>query len=99
MFVLSNMISAAAQLINMALSLYLWIIVARALLSWVNPDPYNQIVQFLYRVTEPLMQAVRNALPMRNIGVDISPLIIIFAIYFLQMFLVPTLQQFAVIIR
>jgi len=99
MFVLANMINALAAIMNMALTLFLWIIIARAVLSWVNPDPNNPIVQFLYRVTEPLLEPIRRAIPMRGVGLDISPLVIIFAIYFLQIFLVPTLQQFAIIVR
>ena len=95
MFVLSNLIIALAKVIDIALTLYMWIIIFRALISWVNPDPYNQIVIFLYRVTEPVLGPIRRRLPMRNIGIDISPIIVILVIIFLQYFLVETMIQMA----
>jgi|SRR5664280_1364850 YggT family protein len=95
MFVLSNFIIGLAKVIDLALTLYMWIIVFRALISWVNPDPYNQIVVFLYRVTEPVLRPIRRILPMRNIGIDISPIIVILVIIFLQYFLVETMIQMA----
>ena len=95
MFVLGNFIVALAKIIDIALTIYMWIIVFRALISWVNPDPYNQIVVFLYRVTEPVLRPIRRILPMRNIGIDISPIIVILVIIFLQYFLVETMIQMA----
>jgi YggT family protein len=95
MFVLSNFIIGLAKVIDIALTLYMWIIIFRALISWVNPDPYNQIVIFLYRVTEPVLGPIRRRLPMRNIGIDISPIIVILVIIFLQYFLVETMIQMA----
>ena len=95
MFVLSNFIIGLAKVIDIALTLYMWIIIFRALISWVNPDPYNQIVIFLYRVTEPVLGPIRRRLPMRNIGIDISPIIVILVIIFLQYFLVETMTQMA----
>ncbi len=93
MFVLSNFIIGLAKVIDIALTLYMWIIIFRALISWVNPDPYNQIVIFLYRVTEPVLGPIRRRLPMRNVGIDISPIIVILVIIFLQYFLVETMIQ------
>jgi YggT family protein len=81
---------------NMALSLYMFIIIARALISWVSPDPYNPIVQFLYTVTEPVLRPVRRRLPMT--GIDLSPVIVILAIVFLQQFVVLSLRQAAMLI-
>jgi YggT family protein len=95
MFVLSNFIIGLAKVIDIALTLYMWIIIFRALISWVNPDPYNQIVIFLYRVTEPVLGPIRRRLPMGNIGIDISPIIVILVIVFLQYFLVETMIQMA----
>jgi YggT family protein len=77
------------------LTIYMWIIVFRALISWVNPDPYNQIVVFLYRFTEPVLGPIRRRLPMSNIGIDFSPIIVILAIVFLKYFLVETMIQMA----
>ena len=95
MFVLENFIIALAKIIDIALSIYMWIIIARAVISWVNPDPYNQIVQFLYRVTEPVMAPVRRWLPMRGMGIDFSPIVIILVIFFLQSFLVKSMIALA----
>jgi YggT family protein len=95
MFVMENFIVALAKIIDMGLTIYLWLIIGRAIISWVNPDPYNPIVTFLYRATEPVMAPVRRLIPMRGMGIDISPIIVIMIIYFLQMFLVKTIIQLA----
>ncbi len=95
MFMISNFLHALAKLINVALSLYMWIIIGRAIISWVNPDPNNPIVRFLYDITEPLLRRVRRLLPPFAGGIDLSPMILILVIIFLQSFLVPTLQQMA----
>jgi YggT family protein len=95
MFALRNFIEALAYVVNLALYVYMWLIIARALVSWVNPDPYNPIVRFLYNVTEPVLGAVRRRLPLIFGGIDLSPLLVILAIVFLQRFLVATLQGLA----
>ena len=95
MFILGNFLVAVARIIDIALTVYLWIIVIRAVLSWVNPDPYNPIVRLLYQVTEPVMARVRRWIPWQGMGIDISPIIILLAIVFLQSFLVPSLIQLA----
>jgi YggT family protein len=95
MFVLSNFVIALAKIIDIVLTLYMWIIIGRAIISWVNADPYNQIVIFLYRATEPVLRLVRRIIPFRNIGIDLSPMIVILVIIFLQYFLVETLIQYA----
>ena len=84
---------ALAKLIDYVLYAYMWIIVIRALLSWVNPDPWNPIVRFLYQVTEPVLRPIRQRLPAT--GIDFSPLVVILGIYFLQWFLVPVLVKTA----
>jgi YggT family protein len=95
MFVFGNMLQAAAYIIDTVLTIYMWVIIARALISWVNPDPYNRIVVFLYRVTEPVLRPVRRLIPLGHLGIDISPIIVILVIYFLKIFLVQTLIQTA----
>lgn len=95
MFVAQNFLLAVAQLIDFTLTAYMWIIIGRAVISWVNADPYNPIVRFLYEATEPLLGRIRRALPISMGGIDFSPLILIMAIMFLQSFLVPTLKQIA----
>ncbi len=94
MFVMSNFISALAYMVDIALTIYYWIILIRALISWVNPDPYNPIVQFLHRVTEPILSPIRRLLP--NLPIDLSPMIAFFAIIFLKQFLVKTLYDLAI---
>jgi YggT family protein len=98
MFMLSNFLLAIAKLLNFALSAYIWVVIGRAVISWVNADPYNPIVQFLVRATEPLLVRIRRFLPVMG-GLDLSPMILILAVVFLQSFLVPTLQQLAMTIR
>ncbi|MBI3327226.1 MAG: YggT family protein, partial [Nitrospinae bacterium] len=92
MFVFGNFLAAVATLIYYVLWLYMWIIIIRAVISWVSPDPYNPIVQFLYRATEPVLEPIRRRLPSSGFGIDFSPLLVILVIYFLQMFLVRSLQ-------
>jgi YggT family protein len=95
MFVVGNVLQAIATLLDMVLSLYMWVIIIRALISWVNPDPYNPIVQFLYKVTEPVLAPIRRLLPTGRIGIDFSPLIVLFAIIFIKQALIATLHQMA----
>lgn len=99
MFIFANFLLATASVLQLVLTLYLWIVIARAVISWVNPDPYNPIVRFLYSATEPLLYRVRRALPIFFGGIDFSPLIVLFAIYFLQGFLVQSLRDLALSIR
>src|SRR5713226_4960074 len=100
MFVLSNFLFALATVLGMALTIYTWIIVGRAIISWVNPDPYNPIVRFLYNVTEPVLYRVRRTIPFSYAGgLDLSPLIVLLGLYFLQIFLVQSLRDFAYTLR
>ncbi len=92
MFVFNNFLSAVASVIGLLLDIYMWIIIARALISWVNPDPYNPIVSFLYRATEPVLSRVRRVIPYLG-GIDLSPLIVLLIIYFLKMFVVKSLYM------
>jgi YggT family protein len=95
----SNLLVALANLVSLVLTVYLWIIIARALLSWVNPDPFNPIVRFLYRVTEPVLRPIRHRLPTLAMGLDLSPLVVILGIYVLQSFLVDSLRDLAYSLR
>jgi len=94
MFVVNYFFIALANLVNLVIGAYIWIIIARAIVSWVSPDPYNPIVRFLYRVTEPVLRPVRERLPIA-MGLDFSPMIVIFVLYFLKEFLVPVLYRIA----
>ncbi|MBI5102459.1 MAG: YggT family protein [Nitrospirae bacterium] len=91
MFVLGDFIVGLAKVLDVLLETYKWIIIVSALISWVNPDPYNPIVRFLYSVTEPVLRPIRRAIGYRLGPIDISPIIVIIAIIFLQSFLVRSL--------
>ncbi len=91
MFVLGNLLSATASILDVVLGLYLYVIIGRAILSWVSPDPYNPIVQFLYKITEPVLYPIRRWTGTYSSGMDLSPMIVILIIMFLQRFLVGTL--------
>ena len=93
MFVMGNFVDALAAIVNILLTIMYWLILIRALISWVNPDPFNPIVQFLIRVTEPALEPVRRLLP--PLPLDVSPIIVFFIIIFLQKFLVPSLYDLA----
>ncbi|MGD9763531.1 MAG: YggT family protein [Candidatus Binatia bacterium] len=98
MFMLANLLLAIAGALSLVLTLYLYIVIARAIISWVNADPRNPIVRFLYSATEPLLSRVRQLLPQIG-GIDFSPLVVIVGIYFLQTFLVGSLQDLAMRLR
>jgi YggT family protein len=95
MFVVSNFLVAIARILDIGLSLYMYIIIARAIISWVNPDPYNPIVRFLNAITEPVLFRIRRRLPLFFGGIDFSPIIVILAIIFFQTFVVQSLVQMA----
>ncbi len=76
-------IGALVQVVDLLLSLYVWIIIARAIISWVNPSPYHPVVRFLYRVTEPVLRPIRRIIP-PIYGIDFSPVIVIFVIYLIK---------------
>lgn len=95
MFVIGNFLAAIAKILDIALTLYMWIIIARAVVSWVNPDPHNPIIRFLNTVTEPVLYRVRRLLPISFGGIDFSPIIVLLAIVFVQSFLVRSLAEMA----
>ena len=95
MFVVSNFLIAIARILDIGLSLYMYILIARAIISWVNPDPHNPIVRFLNSVTEPVLFRIRRRLPLFFGGIDFSPIIVILAIIFIQSFVVQSLVQMA----
>lgn len=95
MFIFGNLVLAIANILDIVLNVYKWIIIISAIISWVNPDPYNPIVRFLYSVTEPVLRPVRRLIGYRLGPIDISPLIIIIAIIFIQKFLISSLLELA----
>jgi YggT family protein len=103
MFVAGNFLTALASVLHMLLQAYIWVVIIRALISWVNPDPWNPIVQMLNRLTDPLLEPIRRRMfrmmGYGGMGIDISPLILIAAIYFLDFFLVGTLTDLGMRMR
>jgi YggT family protein len=95
MFVVGNTLLGFATVLDYALTFYTWIVIARALISWVNPDPWNPIVQFLTRATEPILAPIRRRLGW-GMGVDLSPLVVIVVIWFLQIAVVQSIKDLAV---
>jgi YggT family protein len=95
MFVFSNFLIGIATILNIGLTIYMYIIIGRAIISWVNPDPYNPIVRFLNSVTEPVLFRIRRKLPLFFGGIDFSPIVVILAIIFLQSFVVQSLFDMA----
>ncbi len=98
MFIFANFIEAIAQILSIAINLYIWIVIIRAILSWVNPDPYNPIVRFLYGITDPVLYYIRRFVPVMG-GIDLSPIILIFGLLFVKSFLVQTLFDLARVLR
>jgi|WetSurMetagenome_2_1015567.scaffolds.fasta_scaffold65936_1 YggT family protein len=92
----NNFLYAIAVILDKALALYMWIVIARAVISWVNADPYNPIVRFLVSVTEPVLYFIRRKLPVYFGGMDFSPVIVLLVIYFLRIFLIKSLMEMAI---
>jgi len=95
MILLSNFLTAIAKIVDIVLSIFMWIVIARAVLSWVSPDPYNPIVRFIHKVTEPVLYQIRRRIPVNFGGIDFSPIIVFLAIIFLQRFVVQSLYELA----
>jgi YggT family protein len=95
MIVLSTLLMAIANILHMVINLYIWIVIIAALITWVRPDPYNPIVQILYRLTEPVYAFIRRYIPTNFGGFDIAPLILILGLQFFDMFFVNLLMKFA----
>jgi len=95
MYILGNLLAAVAVILGYIITILTWLIIIRALISWVNPDPYNMIVQILYKTTEPILAPFRKIIPMHNVGIDISPIIAILCLWFIRLFIVRTLIDLA----
>ena len=79
------------NVVHLAITIYIWVIIIRALISWVSPDPFNPIVRFLYRVTEPVLRPIRRSLPTYQIGIDLSPLLVIIVLEIVDRFVLPSI--------
>ncbi len=93
MAVLGNLIMALAQVLHLLLNVYMLLVIARAIISWVSPDPYNPIVNFLYRATDPVLRYMQRIIPPLG-GIDLSPILVLIVIVFLDQFLVGSLREF-----
>jgi len=99
MFILGNFFIAVAKVLDVAIPLLYWLIIVRAAISWFSPDPSNFLVQLLYKLTEPMLYPFRRMIPVYNIGIDVSPILAIFALIFLRYFLVNSLHQLGGMLR
>ncbi len=96
MFVFDNFLIGIATVLSFALNAYFWIVIISAVLTWVNPDPYNPIVRALRGLTEPVFLQIRRKLPFVMVGgLDLSPIVVLLAIKFLEVFLVGSLMEAA----
>ena len=92
MFVAGNILQGLAYVLDTVLFLYMWLIIIRALISWVNPDPWNPIVQFLMKATDPVLIVIRRRVGLLG-GIDVSPIVAILLIMFLQYAVVQTIRD------
>jgi len=99
MFIVAHLLIAVAQVLQIGLWLYFWILMGRVVVSWGNADPSNSLVRFLYAATEPVLAPVRERLPPTAGGFDLSPLVVWLAVVFLQRFLVGSLYDLAYALR
>ena len=95
MFLIANLLVAVAQVLDYVLWAYAWILLGRVVISYINADPNNPLIRFLYSATEPVLQRVRARLPVTSGGFDFSPIVLWLAVMFLQRFLVRTLYDLA----
>ncbi len=92
MFIIGNLLISIAKISDMLLTLYMYMIIGSAIISWVNPDPYNPIVRFLHKATDPVLERIRSKMPYMG-GIDLSPMAVILAIYFLKSFVVTSVVE------
>jgi len=95
MFIIGYFLFAVAKVLDFILIFYMWVVIARAVLSWVSPDPYNPIVRFIHNITEPVLYRIRAMIPIHFGGIDFSPILVFIAVIFLQNFLVKSLERLA----
>jgi YggT family protein len=93
MYIIGYLLMAIAKVLDVVMNIFLFIVIARAVLSWVSPDPFNPIVRFINNVTEPVLQPIRTRLPFHFGGIDLSPIVVFLAIIFIRTFVVNTLMQ------
>lgn len=95
MYIIGYFLMAVAKVLDIVLIAFMWIVIFRAVLSWVNPDPFNPIVRFIHNVTEPVLHPIRSKLPVFYSGFDFSPILVFIGVIFLRTFLVNSLSRIA----
>jgi len=93
MYIIGYFLMAVAKVLDFVLVLFMWIVVARAVLSWVSPDPFNPIVRFIHNITEPVLYPIRTKLPVGFGGIDLSPIVVFLGIIFIRSFAVNSLMR------
>ncbi len=99
MFVFGNLFSTIAHILDILLEVYLWVVIVRAILSWINPNPYNPLVRIIYGLVDPVTYRISRFFPTRIGMIDIAPFILLLIIIFLQKFIVRTLFDLAIRMR
>ncbi len=98
MFIIANLLEAVAKIIDLVVTLYIFAIIGRVVLSWIQYDSNNQGVRFIHEITEPVLLKLRRVIPAFG-GFDVTPMILIFGLYILEGFVVDTLNGFAMVLR
>ena len=93
MYIIGYLLMAIAKVLDLVLLIFMWIVIARAVLSWVNPDPFNPIVRFIHNVTEPVLYRIRAFIPISFGGIDFSPIVVLLGVMFLRTFVVSSLMR------
>ncbi len=93
MYIIGYLLMAIAKVLDVVMNIFLFIVIARAVLSWVSPDPFNPIVRFINNITEPVLHPIRTRLPFNFGGIDLSPIVVFLGIIFIRTFVVNTLMQ------
>lgn len=99
MFVIGNFLISLAKVLDMLVPFLYWMIIIRAVISWFSPDPYNTLVQLLYRFTEPMLAPFRKLIPAYSLGIDLSPIFAILTLVFLRYFLVSSLYELGAMLK
>ncbi len=95
MYIVGYFLMAFANVLNYVLMFFMIVVIARAVLSWVSPDPFNPIVRFIHSISEPILYEIRKRLPVHLGSIDLSPIVVILALIFLQQFLIASLLRFS----
>ncbi len=92
--ILATFLNAIIEILHILISAYIWVVIIASLITFVRPDPYNQIVQILYRLTEPVFIQVRRVIPTIFGGIDFAPLIVIIFLKFIDLFFIGILRNY-----